>query len=119
VVNGHAGWDLVYYEMPAGSGILLDWVIIEISDGQNWYTIFNWGDNIPDTNSNVDVNILPPPPNEPDQRDISSASLYNSSGVAINLDGVVPPGTYPFMRIYAPPGDTDGQLEIDAIEVLP
>jgi uncharacterized repeat protein (TIGR01451 family) len=43
VVNGHAGWDLVYYEMPAGSGILLDWVIIEISDGQTGTRSFNWG----------------------------------------------------------------------------
>lgn len=125
-VNGNPGWDLVYYERPAGSGILMDWVIIEISDGQNWYTVLNWYNNVADTNTNVDFNILPipvmppiPPPQEPDQRDIPSANLYNSTGVAINLDGVVPPGIYSFIRIYAPPGDADGQLEIDALEVLP
>jgi hypothetical protein len=126
VVNGHASWDLVYYERPVGGGILLDWMVIEISDGQNWYQVFNWGNNVADTNSNMDFNILPfpttapfPPPEEADQRDIPSASLYNLRGIAINLDGVVPPGTYSFIRFYAPPGDVDGQTEIDAIQVLP
>jgi hypothetical protein len=121
VVNGHPSWDLVYYELPMGSGILLDWVIIEIGDGNNWYTIFNWGNNIADTNSIVDFNILsnPQTPPEPDERDIPSAELYNSTGVAINLDGVVPPGTYTYLRFTAPIGDTDGQMEIDAIEILP
>ena len=120
-VNGHPGWDLVDYELPAGSGILLDWVVIEIGDGTNWYTVFNWGDNIADTNTNVDFNILsnPQTPEEPDQRNIPSAELYNSTGVAIDLDSVVPPGNYSYIRFYAPPGDVDGQTEIDAIEILP
>ncbi len=120
-VNGHAGWDLVYYELPAGSGILLDWVIIEIGDGNNWYTIFNWGDNNPDLNTNVGLYIQsnPQDPQEPDQRDIPSAELYNSTGVAIDLDSVVPPGNYSYIRFYAPTGDVDGQLEIDAIQILP
>ncbi len=61
-----------------------------------------------------------PPPEEPDQRDILTSDLYtNLTGVTIELDGVVPPGTYPYLRIYAPTGDTDGQLEIDAIQALP
>jgi hypothetical protein len=119
--NGDSGFDLVYYEFPAASGILLDWVIIEISDGYNWYTIFNWGNNVADTNTNVDFNILSNPqvPPEPDQRDIPSAELYNSTGIAINVDAIVPPGTYSYIRFTAPTGDIDGQLEIDAIEVLP
>ena len=121
VVNGHSGWDLAYYELPAGNGVLLDWIIIQISDGTNWYTVFNWGDNNADTNTNVDFNILsnPQTPQERDQRNIPSAELYNSTGIAIDLDSVVPPGTYPYIRFIAPPGDIDGQAEIDAIEVLP
>lgn len=121
VVNGHPGWDLAYYEFPAGSGILLDWVIIEISDGNNWYRVFYWGNNIADTNTNMDFNILSNPqvPEEPDQRDIPTAELYNSTGIAIELDGVVPPGTYPYIRFIAPTGDVDNKTEIDAIEVLP
>ncbi len=121
VVNEHPGWDLAYYELPAGNGVLLDWIIIQISDGTNWYTVFNWGDNLADTNTNMDFNTLsnPETPQERDQRDIPSAELYNSTGIAIDLDSVVPPGTYPYIRFIAPPGDVDSHTEIDAIEVLP
>ena len=123
VANGDGNFDLVYYERPApsGTGIFLDWVIVEIGDGTNWYTVFYWGDNIADTNSNMDFNLLPNPqvPEEGDQRDIPTASLYNGTGIAINIDGVVPAGTYPYIRFTAPPGDSDNQMEIDAVEVLP
>jgi hypothetical protein len=128
VANGDPDFDLVYYEFPSGSGIWLDWVIVEISDGNNWYTVFNWYDNNADTNSNMNFDILslpvPPPVEEIDQRDILAADLYTSSsgvstGIAIDIDAVVPPGTYPYIRFSAPAGDLDGQLEIDAIEILP
>ena len=123
VASGDGAYDLVYYERPApaGTGIFLDWVIVEIGDGTNWYTVFNWGNNVADTNSNMDFNILPNPqiPQETDQRDIPTASLYNGTGIAINVDGLVPPGTYTYVRFSAPAGDSDGQMEIDAVEVLP
>ncbi len=132
-VNGHNGYDLVYYELPMGSGIWLDWVTVEISDGTNWYTVFNWGNNIADSNTNMDFNSLPypamapfPPPEEPDQRDIPTANLYPfpGTGIAIDLDGVVPPGSYSYIRFTCPSSingvpDTDGKMEIDAIAVLP
>jgi hypothetical protein len=121
VANGDGSFDLVYYERPAGGGIFLDWVIVEIGDGNNWYTVFYWGNDIADTNSNMDFNILsnPTTPPEPDQRTIPASELYNSSGIAINVDAIVPPGTYTYIRFSAPPGDSDNQMEIDAIEVLP
>jgi hypothetical protein len=124
VANGDAGYDLVYYELPAGSGVMLDWIIVEISDGQNWYTVFNWSDNIADTNSNANFNILtipvtPPDPEEVDQRDVAAADLYNGTGIAIDIDSIVPLGIYSYIRFYAPPGDVDGHTEIDAIEILP
>jgi len=128
-------YDLVYYEYPSGpapQGILLDWVQIQIGDGHNWYTIFYWGDEVADTNTNVDFNILPDPPAgwppfppptgteyEGDQRVILATELYNNSGVVIDLDPVVPAGTYPYIRFTAPTGDSDGQLEIDAIAICP
>ena len=123
VANGDGGYDLVYYERPApgGTGIFLDWVIVEIGDGMNWYTVFNWGNNIADTNSNMDFNILPNPqvPEETDQRDIPTSALRNGTGIAIDIDALVPPGTYSYIRFTAPVGDSDNQMEIDAIEVLP
>jgi len=132
-VSGQNGYDLVYYERPSGSGIWLDWVIIEIGDGSNWYQIFNWGDEIADTNTNMDFTFLlpplnppppPPPPEEPDQRDIQTSNLYGSpplqTGIAIDLDSLgIPLGTYPYIRFYAPPGDVDGHMEIDAIALIP
>jgi len=123
VATGDGSYDLVYYERPApgGTGIFLDWVILEIGDGTNWYTIFNWGDNIADTNSNMDFNILPNPgtPEETDQRDIPTSALYNGTGIAIDVDAIIPAGTYTYLRFTAPAGDSDGQMEIDALQVLP
>lgn len=123
VANGDGSYDLAYYERaaPGGTGVFLDWVIIEIGDGTNWYTVFNWGNNVADTNSNMDFNILPNPqtPEETDQRDIPTSALYNGTGIAIDVDAIVPPGTYSYIRFTAPVGDSDGQMEIDALEVLP
>jgi hypothetical protein len=128
IANGDAGYDLVYYEFENGGFVYLDMVIIEISDGQNWYTVFDWGDEARDTNTNMDYAILPlpgtapfPPPEEADERQIPTSNFYNTSGVAIDIDSSVPPGTYSFVRItaYPQPPDVDGFLEVDAIEVLP
>jgi len=128
VVNGHAGPDLVYYEYVNAGEVYLDWIQIQVGDGINWYTVFYWGNEIADTNSNMNFNtLLPPvnsplpPPNEPDQRHIQAADLtaFPPSGVTIDLDGYAPPGTYPYLRIIAPAGDSDGHLEIDAILPLP
>ena len=123
VANGDGNYDLAYYERaaPGGTGVFLDWIIIEIGDGTNWYTVFNWGNNIADTNSNMDFNILPNPqvPEETDQRDIPTSALYNGTGIAMDVDAIVPPGVYTYIRFTAPVGDSDGQTEIDALEVLP
>ena len=125
--DGDSAWDLVFYEysvIPLFDGVWLDWIVIEISDGNNWYTVFNWGDNIRDTNTNVDYTILtvpvtPPDPEEVDQRPVATGDLYNGSGIAIDIDSIVSPGTYIYIRFYAPTGDADGGTEIDAIEILP
>ena len=45
--------------LSGGTGIFLDWVIVEIGNGTNWYTVFYWGDNIADTNSNMNFNLCP------------------------------------------------------------
>jgi hypothetical protein len=124
--NGDPGPDLVYYEysiIPTFDGIWLDWVVIEISDGSNWYTVFNWGDDISDTNTNVAHNLLvnspPSSPEEVDERPIATSDLYNGTGVTIDIDSIVPSGTYKYIRFYAPPDGNDNQAEIDAIEILP
>ena len=114
-VNGHPGWDLVYYELPNGCGIAMDWVEIQVGDGTNWYTAFFWGDGTVDSNSNLASLGLP----ESDNRSICSADLYGSTGIAIELDGIIPSGTYPYVKIIAPAGDVDGVVEVDAVTPLP
>jgi hypothetical protein len=85
----------------------------------------NNGNGAADTNSNVDFNILPPlSPPEPDQREIASSYLYQDpttgtqTGIAIDVDGIVPNGTYKFIRFYAPPDNKDHHNEIDALQIL-
>lgn len=133
---------LVYYEFSASSGILMDAVILQVGDGSNWYTIFNWGNGSPDTNTNISVPLLSNPTGdctgEPDNCEIDASLLYPFpvppappsiyTGVTINVDGVAPNGTYPYIRIFSPPTgspptpsapDTDGRVEVDAIVILP
>jgi uncharacterized repeat protein (TIGR01451 family) len=124
-VGGHAGYDLVYYELAMDPGIHMDHVILQVSDGYNWYTIFNWGDNIPDTNANLNTDNPAigdgGDENNPeaDNRPIDASFLYDGTGIAIDLDGVVPNGTYPYIRIYSPTGDSGDGCEVDAIVILP
>jgi len=125
VVGEHAGYDLVYYELANGTGIAMDYVILEISDGYNWYTILNWGDGNPDKNSEISVPLASPPNptdcrNEQDNCFIDTALLWNSTGIRIELDGFVPDGVYYYIRITSPvSGDMDGGCEVDGIEILP
>jgi uncharacterized repeat protein (TIGR01451 family) len=126
------GPDLVYYEFAEGTnpGVLMDKVILQISDGRNWYTILDWGDTLtagPDSNSNIPVPLGAPNPTtcvgEPDNCEIDASFLYNSgsfsTGIAINVDGIgIPAGTYPYIRILSPADSGDG-VDVDAIQVLP
>ncbi len=123
-VGGNPSWDIVYYELQNVPGIQLDQVILQISDGSNWYTIFNWGNGFPNTNTIIPAPLLPPNPTdcagEPDNCTIDGSFLYNTTGIAIDLDGLVQDGTYYYVRIISPAGDAgmDG-VEVDAIYVFP
>ncbi|MEN9524616.1 MAG: hypothetical protein RL536_685, partial [Candidatus Parcubacteria bacterium] len=49
-------YDLVFYEWENGGNVYLDMVIIGVTNdvsGSSYYEVFNWGNNIADTNSNV------------------------------------------------------------------
>ena len=130
VANGDVGTpDLVYYEILAGllptPHIDLDWVRIEISsDGVTWYQVFFWYDpSPPDTNTNVDLGLpnisascmATGVPAEDDNCSISSADLYNGTGITIDVDPFVPAGNYSWIRISSPAGAMDG-ANVDAIQ---
>ena len=114
----------MYYELPYGSGIAMDIVILELGDGINWYPILNWGDGIADINTNIAIPIPNPPPDgdcsgEPDNCNINGSLLYNASGVEIQVDGIVPNGTYPYIRITVPGSSGTDGAEVDAIYIIP
>jgi len=122
----HAGYDLVYYEHYASAvpGILMDFVIIEVcSDAvcSLSYPVFNWGDGIVETNTNIGLAGFSF--GEPDNDPIPEAVLYGVSplqvGITIDVDAVAPAGTYPYLRLSAPGGPQTDGAEVDSIEVLP
>ena len=133
----------MYYESESGGNITLDHVIIGISnepDGDPYYEVFNWGDNVPDTNTNVDISIMPPDPSalpppgpacteaECDNREISTDKLYDPSGspgepqtgILIDVDNAPsnpPPGEYEYVVIISP-NSGDSSNQIDGIELV-
>jgi len=96
-------------------------------DGITWFgPILSWGVNpAADSNTNIAVPLLTNPPGtcagEPDNCEIASSVLYNNTGVAIDVDGMVPNGTYYYLRISSPSGppDSGDGAELDAIQILP
>ncbi|MBL8062398.1 MAG: hypothetical protein JNK32_05225 [Anaerolineales bacterium] len=129
-------YDLVFYESEFNGIIELDNIIIGISNDSNgatYYEIFNWGNNIPDTNTNVDTAILSSDPlcvtNPPecDNRDIQLSELYTdpgtgiSTGILIDVDQSIgaPPGdvSYSYIIIISPNTGLGDVTQIDAIVV--
>ncbi len=111
---------VIYYPDPVGfpPTLQMDAVILQIGDGNNWYTIFYWGDGLPNTNTDTPAC---PAGAEPDNCLIDVSSLTNSPGITINLNGLIPAGTYPYIRITSPgnPADSGDGVSIDAIVVVP
>lgn len=128
-VNGPSdtNYDFVYYERANPVNIAMDSVILSISsDGTTYYIVFNWGDNIPDNNSNVGI-IASNTGTEDDNQTIQSTDLYgtppNQTGILIDVDNAPshpPVGSYGYLAIQAPIAPTnDGNdgADIDSIQV--
>ena len=136
VGTSETNYDLVYYESSAGGNIELDHVILGISQsdlsilGSIYYEVFNWGNNIRDTNTNVDTNTLPADPAcvasppECDNRSIPTSELHpdpaGGTGILIDVDNAPsapPAGSYDYIVVISPlSGQPDG-AQVDAIEV--
>lgn len=91
LLDGNSTWDLVYYEKEetsAAGKIHLGLVLIEAYDQTTdaWYTIYNWGDGIADTNASYNNGT------EPDGFPVNKSLLYGASplntGIAIDIDTV-------------------------------
>lgn len=127
-------YDLVFYEFNEGGYIYMDHIIIGISqqaDGSIYYEVFNWGNNVPDTNTSLDTDQLPPQncrnpgvDNNPecDDRIFPPADLYPYPGTGILIDAdtapsAPPPGTYDYIVIISPVSGLNDPSQIDAIVV--
>ncbi len=111
--------DIIYYEQAQGPGIFMDKIFIEISDGYNWYPLLNWGDNLPNNNTTNLVNS--PCGTETDNCPINGATLYNNTGILLNIPAILQDGPNSFIRITVPPagpGD-DSNVCIDAFVPYP
>ncbi len=138
IVDGNPDYDFVYYERDTGSGnIAMDRVILSISsDNSVYYVVFNWGDNVPDANTNVNTTTLADPPSDPanpeaDNEPIDTSNLYQDpsaplspqTGILVDVDNAPshpPNGNYSYLAVQAPvaPPSNDG-ADIDSIQVLP
>ncbi len=123
-------YDLVYYEWDTGSGIMLDDVIVGISqdsDGDPYYEVFNWGDGNPDENTSADTGDLGVDPSEIDNQAIAYSDLYPDppapgpqTGILIDVDNAdshPPPGDYPYVVIISPSTGGDA-AQVDAVELV-
>jgi hypothetical protein len=122
-IRDGSGYDFVFFEYPAGPGILMDWIVVEISDdGVDWHEVFNWGDNITDTNVNVASYNYNGDAGEEDNEPINSADLWPGglplTGIAIDINTPTwdpPPGSqYRYVRFSCPIGGGDG-AQVDSI----
>ncbi len=134
--------DMIFYERenPANPGTTaLDWIVIQIRQvlTNTWYTVFNWGDNIEDGNTNVatfssggelDNEIIPiyETPLSSDPTDVPLTPvppLYGTApfntGIEIDVDAKAAPGEYDRVRLNSPLGGAGDSAEVDAIEILP
>jgi len=138
-------YDLVYYEWYFGGRAVvgIDQVIVGISqdpggNGDPYYQVFNWGDNVPDTNTSLDTNKLNlvddlgnpvPAPLELDNQVIPQADLYPfggdpaiDKGVLIDVDNAPsnpPPGDYDYVVIISPSTKTGADpTQVDSIELV-
>lgn len=123
-------YELVYYELGAGLGIMLDKVIIQVGPTNSgpWFTVFYWGDNLADTNTNLWPTYGPP---ENNNADLSAAVLYNGTpfivppapdtGIQIDVDARAPAdlGPYQYVRIFSPFNELGEAAQVDGLQVIP
>ena len=106
IVTG-PGYDLVYYEkIDDAMEISLDEVQIQVAQDAlgPWFTVFNWGNGIVDTNTNIGAAGYGSV-GEPDDEIIplTNPPLYGTypyiSGIAIDLDPITGPGVFRYVRL--------------------
>ncbi|MCS6992358.1 MAG: hypothetical protein N2117_09625 [Anaerolineales bacterium] len=119
--SGNATPDMVLYEYLNGPGIYMDCIVVSLGNSVSgpWYQVMYWCDGNVDFNTNISA--YP----ENDNEYIDGTVLYHPTwppprnGVTIDIDPFAPPGTYRYVRLYAPTGVSTDGADIDAIGLYP
>ena len=90
LLDGNSAWDVVYYEkeeITSAGKIHLGRVRIEVYDETTatWYTIYEWGDGLPDSNASYNNGNSEPDGFPVDKSLLSGAPPLNT-GIAIDID---------------------------------
>jgi len=90
VLDGNSTWDTVYYELEETSSagkIHLGAIQVEVYDQITaaWYTIYNWGDGIADTNASYNNGNVEPDGFPVDMSLLAGVPPLNT-GIAIDID---------------------------------
>jgi hypothetical protein len=115
---------MIYYERAVTTTVALDWVVIQLSDTLTgtWTTIFNWGDDIYDANTNIPIGYVTDSDGEADNELILTGypppPPVSQTGIIIDVEAIAP-GSYRYIRILSPLGGDNDPTEIDAIEIFP
>ncbi len=119
------GYDLVYYEreLDTLTGIVhLDWISIQVGTSPTgpWLEVFNWGDGVVDSNTNLGMTSYGMTPGEPQNLPVpmTNPPLYGSApyitGIAIDVDARVGAGVYRWVRLRT----AMFGVSFDAVQVL-
>jgi hypothetical protein len=127
-------YDLILYEatytdpVTGDTVVLMDQISILISqDGVVYYEVFDWGDDVPDANTNLDYTTLPPDcSQECDNREIPLTEFYVDpvtgipTGILIDVDTApdnLPSGDYNYVIIVSPSEESTDAAQVDSIVV--
>jgi hypothetical protein len=127
--NGDAAFDLVTYERRNGTtgSIEMDWIIIQIGTSSTgpWLTVFYWGDGGPDSNTSAGRSGFTATEADNEAIPMTNPELLTApmapfwiTGIGIDVDAFAPPGTYQWLRIFAPDGGTNDPAQVDYIQII-
>ncbi|MBN1311361.1 MAG: hypothetical protein JXB30_08065 [Anaerolineae bacterium] len=129
IANDDTAFDFAIYERRDGAtgNIEMDWMIVQIgtSSAGPWLTVFYWGDGGLDSNTSLGRNGFtvteadnePIPMTNPQLLYVPTAPLL-ITGVGIDVDALVTPGIYQWLRVFAPNGGTNDPAQVDYIEII-
>ncbi|MBN1428699.1 MAG: hypothetical protein JXB07_09950 [Anaerolineae bacterium] len=127
--NGDTDYDLIVHERQDGStgNIEMDWIIVQVGTSSTgpWLTVFYWGDSGPDANTSLGRNGLSVAEADNELIAMTVPQLLAApmapfliTGVGIDVDALVPPGVYQWLRIFSPNGGGNDTAQVDYLQII-